>query len=66
VKKSLRKLNLSRETLRALESPALDHVGGGIALSVKTTCTIQTGPNSCECTFSCPNLCPSLERTCTI
>lgn len=25
---------------------------------------LQTGPNSCECTFSCPNLCPSLYTTC--
>jgi hypothetical protein len=61
VKKSLRKLNLSRETLRALETPILDAVGGGAA--TKTT-TVQTGPNSCECTFSCPNLCPSAYTTC--
>ena len=61
VKKSLRKLNLSRETLRALETPILDAVGGGAG--PKTT-TVQTGGTSCECTFSCPNLCPSLYTTC--
>jgi hypothetical protein len=50
VKKSLKKLNLSRETLRALES--LDLVEGG---NVKTqTPTCQT---NCDCTFSCPDLC---------
>lgn len=61
MKKSLRKLNLSRETLRALETPILDAVGGGG--NIKTT-TVQTGGGSCECTFSCPNLCPSLYTTC--
>jgi len=61
VKKSLRKLSLSRETLRALETPILDAVGGGAG--TKTT-TVQTGGTSCECTFSCPNLCPSQYTTC--
>jgi len=60
LKKSLRKLNLSRETLRALETPILDVVGGG----GKTTTTVQTGGGSCECTFSCPELCPSQYTTC--
>jgi hypothetical protein len=60
LKKSLRKLNLSRETLHALETPILDAVGGG----GKTTTTVQTGGGSCECTFSCPNLCPSQYTTC--
>lgn len=49
MKKSLKKLNLSRETLRALET--LDLVQGGAKTQ---TPTCQT---NCDCTLSCPDLC---------
>ena len=50
MKKSLKKLNLSRETLRALES-----VQGG----AKPTTSLQTNTcqTNCDCTLSCPELC---------
>jgi hypothetical protein len=50
VKKSINKLNLTRETLRALES-----VQGG----AKPTPPLQTtaGQTSCDYTLSCPELC---------
>lgn len=55
MKKTLRKLTLSRETLRALNNDGLRHAAGGITalncpLSADTQCT---GPNSCECTYGC-------------
>jgi hypothetical protein len=46
MKKTLRKLNLSRETLHTLE--ILPQAAGG----GKTTTTVITG-GSCECTWSC-------------
>lgn len=52
MKKSLSKLNLSRETLRALESPVLGCIGGGAnPLTVLPTC--QT---NCDLTFGCPDI----------
>lgn len=51
MKKSLRKLSLSRETLRALDGPALADIAGGIIQPTELQ-TCQTGPNSCECTFA--------------
>ena len=54
MKKSLRKLNLSRETLRSLESPALGKIDGGafVALSNGLNACPATG-DSCCCTMSC-------------
>jgi hypothetical protein len=57
MKKPLRKLSLSRETVRTLEP--LRVVGAGPVFPI-------TG-NTCDCTFSCPNLCPGpvrLTETC--
>jgi hypothetical protein len=47
MKKTLRKLSLSRETLHTLET--LPQVAGG---AKPTTTTVVTGA-SCECTWSC-------------
>ncbi|HTG36394.1 MAG TPA: hypothetical protein VLB76_26030 [Thermoanaerobaculia bacterium] len=56
MKKSLWKLNLSRETLRTLKSPALGSVGGGAnALTVLPSCNTY-----CDITFGCPDI----TRTC--
>jgi hypothetical protein len=57
MKKSPWKLNLSRETLQALESPALGSVGGGAAnaLTILPSCNTY-----CDITFGCPNI----TRTC--
>jgi hypothetical protein len=54
MKKSLRKLILSRETLRALESPALIQVEGAAA-SLLPSCNTY-----CDITFTCPDV----TRTC--
>ena len=43
------KLTLHRETLRALDRPALEAVVGGITNN-KLQCATQT----CRCTFTCP------------
>jgi len=51
VKKSLPKLNLSRETLRALESPVLGVVGAGNTRQCQSV-QICTG-NTCDCTLGC-------------
>jgi len=54
MKKSPRKLTLSRETLRDLESSALGVVGA--AATNKPTCFSQTGPctdTSCDETLGC-------------
>lgn len=55
MRKGLRKLDLSRETLRALESHTLDIVQGGAqgGNPFKT----QTCQTNCDCTFSCATLC---------
>jgi hypothetical protein len=58
MKKSPRKLSLSRETLLALENPVLDHVGGGAQLTQAPTCE-----TNCDCTYSCPYLCTISNRT---
>lgn len=60
MKKSLRKLSLSRETLRALDNTALDHVAGAARTN---GCPTKTAGN-CDYTFSCPELCPSANTTC--
>jgi hypothetical protein len=54
MKKTLRKLTLSRETLRNLETPALDHAGGAGRPKPFQTNTCDT---NCDCTLSCPELC---------
>jgi hypothetical protein len=57
MKKSLCKLNLSRETLRTLENPGLGSVGGGAAnaLTILPSCNTY-----CDITFGCP----AITRTC--
>ena len=50
MKKSARKLHLSRETLRGLESPVLGTVAGG-AESLGLTC-----PTNCDITMGCSNI----------
>lgn len=54
MKKTLRKLNLSRETLRTLDDSGLDAAAGG---ATKNNCP-QTG-SICEYTWGCtgPALC---------
>jgi hypothetical protein len=65
VKKSLKKLNLSRETLRVLEISGLGRVGGngpGGPAPLPTT-----RDTKCDYTFSCPELCDpviSADPTC--
>ena len=55
MKKSLWKLNLSRETLRTLESPVLGSVGGG---ADKTLTVLPSCNTYCDITFGC------ITRTC--
>jgi hypothetical protein len=55
MKKTLRKLTLSRETLRSLETPDLHQAGAGPG-GPKTFQT-QTCDTNCDCTLSCPELC---------
>jgi hypothetical protein len=56
MKKTLRKLSLSRETLRTLENPALERIGG--AAKPTNLCTAMTFcVTNCDCTLSCPELC---------
>jgi hypothetical protein len=62
VNKSLKKLNLCRETLHALEGSDLGRVGGNGP--TKTTLTTQTQQTNCDCTLSCPNLCQISNTTC--
>lgn len=52
MKKSPRKLHLSRETLRSLGSPSLSPVVGGIEAigSLPLTC-----PTNCDITMGCSN-----------
>jgi hypothetical protein len=59
MKKTFRKLTLSRETLRNLETPELNHIGGGAKRTESPTCQTQ-----CDCTFSCPENCPSAATFC--
>lgn len=57
MKKSLRKLSLSRETLRTLETNYFDLVaGGGPKTFPLQTLTCPTNTD-CDCTYSCPELC---------
>jgi hypothetical protein len=55
MKKTLRKLNLSRETLCTLEQ-----VGGGAAQDTRfcPSSPYLTCDTACDCTFTCPDLCP--------
>ena len=48
MKKTLRKLSLSRETLRALNDGDLSHAAGG---ATRQNCP-ATG-NTCDCTLGC-------------
>lgn len=57
MKKNLWKLKLSRETLRAMESPALGSVRGGADIRLTLLPTCQT---YCDLTFGCPDI----TRTC--
>lgn len=59
MKKSLRKLSLSRETLRTLENPALERIGGGAKPQGTTRCNTAWTfcETNCDCTLSCPELC---------
>jgi hypothetical protein len=60
VKKSLKKLNLCRETLRSLEGSDLGRAGGNGPKT--TTLTTQTQQTNCDCTLSCPELCQLVSR----
>lgn len=60
MKKSLRKLSLSRETLRTLDSTDLGHVAGAAPTN---GCPTRTAGN-CDYTYSCPENCPSQHTTC--
>lgn len=54
MKKSLKKLNLSRETLRTLEGSNLNQVGGN---GRPVSPIPNTQVTSCDYTYSCPELC---------
>jgi hypothetical protein len=57
VKKSLRKLNLCRETLHTLENLALEQIGG--AKPQTSLCSPNSTPIlACDYTLSCPGWCP--------
>ena len=51
MKKNLRKLNLSRETLRTLESPVLRRVVGDAEVGVGTL--LPSCDTSCDVTWRC-------------
>jgi hypothetical protein len=59
VKKSLRKLNLSRETLRSLGTAI---AGGGPKPSPFQTMTNCLYDTNCDYTYSCPELCGPIVR----
>lgn len=61
MKKTFRKLSLSRETLRSLDNLVLDQVGGGGPRT--TRCQTQTA-GQCDYTLSCPENCPSTATFC--
>ena len=52
MKKTLRKLTLSRETLRALNDAGLTQAGAGPGQVVPFTYNQCTG-DTCECTWGC-------------
>lgn len=64
MKKKMRKISLSRETLRSLESPALNEAAGGVTLGPRcqsdncgdtySDCYISCTPSCEPCTFGCP------------
>lgn len=58
MKKSLRKLSLSRETLRTLDNAGLGQAAGAARTDKCPTGGTCTG-NTCDCTLSCPELCGS-------
>jgi hypothetical protein len=58
VKKSLKKLNLCRETLRVLEVSGLVRVGG----NGRPAPLPKTQDTSCDYTLSCPELCQLVSR----
>jgi hypothetical protein len=60
MKKSLRKLSLSRETLGALDDSGLSQVAGAARTN---GCPTQTAGN-CDYTLSCPEICPSAATAC--
>ena len=55
--KKNKRLVLFRETLLSLESPVLSKARAGAPPATRHGCGIQTGA-SCDCTLSCPELCP--------
>ena len=57
MKKTLRKLTLSRETLRRLETPVLHHSGGAGRPHPPLTPTCLT---ECYCSLSCPVACTTM------
>ena len=60
MKKSLRKLSLSRETLRALGTAVAGGAPKPSPLQTITNCPYAT---ECDYTFSCPELCGPIVRT---
>lgn len=58
MKKSLRKLSLSRETLRSLDITALGHAAGA-ARTDKCPSGQTCAAGNCDYTYSCPENCPS-------
>jgi hypothetical protein len=62
MRKGLRKLSLSRETLRALERHTLDTVQAG-APGKTQICPTPTNPYL-DCTYSCPEVCPISGTIC--
>lgn len=60
MKKSPRKLSISRETLRTLDNAGLGHVAGAARTNA---CPTMTAGN-CDYTYSCPDNCPSVHTTC--
>jgi hypothetical protein len=59
MKKTLRKLSLSRETLCTLENPALAQIGGAAKPARTTICNTAFTfcETNCDCTYTCPDLC---------
>ena len=62
MKKTDKKLRLSRETLRSLDRSGLSRVQGGGPGGPKTTLP-NTMVTSCDYTYSCPELCQISQTT---
>ncbi len=58
MKRKNQRLSLSRETLKMLESPTLEGVGGAVASVVDGTCRLASCFRQCSGNDFCSSVCP--------